>query len=94
MNFFAPNKQNGVVLIHSPAWFLKIRLVFFLWIAHSFLMVDFGIADSCNFIINLVIFHAVFGARVPGVMWLCDKKPLLGAEIRWHICGPHTMRKT
>lgn len=44
-------------------------------------MVGFGIADSCNFIINLVIFHAVFGARVPGVMWLCDKKPLLGAEI-------------
>lgn len=50
--------------------------VFPLRMAFLFLVVGFSIADSCNFIINLVIFHAISDARVARVTWLCDKELL------------------
>lgn len=41
-----------------------------------FLMGGFSVADSCNFVINLVIFHAIGDARVARVTWSCDKELL------------------
>lgn len=74
--------------MHSPAHLLETRLIFPLLVAHSFLVVSFSVADSHNFIINLVVFHAIFNGRMPGVTWLCDKQLLLGAKIDWYVYGP------
>lgn len=76
----------------QPSTAFKKQACFFLRVAYLFLMVGLVLLTR-NFIINLVIFQAIFDARVPGVMLLCDKELLLGAKIDWYICGPHAMRK-